>query len=197
MKRFAILTILALAALVIVTPPAMAQEKEHVNVGVFADYLRLHHADNANYWGLGGLVGFGAANHVTLEASMAYDFEKQFTTTTSTGGTTTFVQSNGLRLWHGMFGPKIYAGSKHAQVFGFLKGGFLNFHVSGAPPTSGFPAAVGTFTTGDTNGAFYPGGGVQFGAGPIALRIEAGDLMYFDNGANHNLNIRFGPVFTF
>jgi hypothetical protein len=29
------------------------------------------------------------------------------------------------------------------------------------------------------------------------LRAEAGDLMYFDRGANHNLNVTFGPTFKF
>jgi len=29
------------------------------------------------------------------------------------------------------------------------------------------------------------------------LRAEAGDMMYFDNGANHNLNVTFGPTFRF
>ncbi len=194
MKRFVILIVLALTGIL---PAAMAQENQKFEVGAFADYFRLHHANDANFWGLGGRLGVGVANHVVLEADMAYDFEKQFTTTFSTGGTTTFTQSNGLRLWHGLFGPKIYWGSKHAQIFGELKGGFLHFGVSSSTPVSGFTSAVSTFTTGDTNGAFYPGGGFELSAGPFGFRVDVGDFMYFDNGANHNLNVKFGPMIHF
>jgi hypothetical protein len=146
---------------------------------------------------VGGRVGFNIASHVQLEADMAYDFERQFTNTFNNGGTTTFTQSNGLRLLHGTFGPKIQTNVGPVRAFVFAKGGFMNFSVSGANPANGFNNTFANFGTGDTNGVFYPGGGVEFFAGPIGLRVEAGDLMYFDRGANHNLSITFGPTFRF
>jgi hypothetical protein len=185
-----------IAALVFMTAPALFAQ-DHAEVGVFADYVRLHHANDANFWGLGGRVGFNVHSHVQLEADMAYDFERNFTTTTSTGGTTTFVQSNGLRLLHGTFGPKFMTNVGPVRAFAVLKGGFLNFGVSGANAANGFTNQVGTIVGGDTNGVFYPGGGVEFFAGPIGLRIEAGDLMYFDRGANNNFSLTVGPTFRF
>jgi len=193
MKKVALLVT---AALFLMTAPALLAQ-DHAEVGVFADYVRLHHADDANFWGLGGRVGFNVHSHVQLEADMAYDFERQFTTTTSTGGTTTFTQSNGLRLLHGTFGPKIQTNVGPVRAFLLLKGGFLNFGVSGANPANGFSNQVGNFIHGDTNGVFYPGGGVEFFAGPIGIRVDAGDMMYFDRGANHNFSLTVGPTFRF
>lgn len=189
------LIVLAAALFLTAVPALLAQD--HVEVGAFADYIRLHNADNANFWGLGGRVGFNVASHVQLEADMAYDFERNFTTTSSTGGTTTFSQSNGLRLLHGSFGPKLMTNVGPVRAFVFAKGGFLNFSVSGATPASGFTGSFANFASGDTNGVFYPGGGVEFFAGPIGLRVEAGDLMYFDRGANHNFTLNVGPTFRF
>jgi hypothetical protein len=192
MKKIGFLLVFALA--VTCTPALFAQD--HAEIGVFADYVRLHHLDGANFWGLGGRVGFNIHSHVQLEGDMAYDFERQFTTTTSTGGTTTFTRS-GLRLWHGTFGPKFQTNAGPVRAFFVLKGGFLNFGVSGASVTNGFTDQFGTFIGGDTNGVFYPGGGVEFFAGPIGLRVDAGDLMYFDRGANHNFSLTVGPTFRF
>jgi hypothetical protein len=193
MKKTALL--IAAAMFLAAAPALLAQD--HVEVGAFADYVRLHNADDANFWGVGGRVGFNIASHVQLEADMAYDFERQFTNTFNNGGTTTFTQSNGLRLLHGSFGPKIQTNLGPVRAFVFAKGGFLNFGVSGAGVGNGFTTQVGHFIGGDTNGVFYPGGGAEFFAGPIGLRVEAGDLMYFDRGANHNLTITFGPTFRF
>jgi hypothetical protein len=43
----------------------------------------------------------------------------------------------------------------------------------------------------------YPGGGVEGFWGPIGLRLEAGDEIYFDNGTHNNLKVTFGPAFRF
>ncbi len=193
MKRIALLAMLALA----LTPFVAAQEGggDHFTLGVFADYTRLKTAGNANLWGLGANLGFGVARHARLEAQMAYDFERQ--TVTSNG--TSFNQT-GLRVLHGLFGPTIYGGSGHFRLFGTVKGGFVNFSVSNGSPITGFTGAVSNITTGNTNGAFYPGGGIEFVGGPIGLRVEAGDLIFFPGGglgAQNNLKVSFGPFFRF
>lgn len=184
-----IVLVLTAALFLMVAPATFAQN--HGEFGVFADYVRLHHANDANYVGLGGRFGFNVHEHVQLEAEMSYDFAKSFTTTTTNGGTVT-VNRTDLRLLHGLFGPKFQTGGQAIRGFVVLKGGFLNFSTDNA--------LAGQFTgvpRGDTNGVFYPGGGVEFFAGPFGVRFEAGDLMYFDNGANHNLRITVGPQFRF
>lgn len=45
--------------------------------------------------------------------------------------------------------------------------------------------------------AVYPGGGIEGFAGPFGIRLEAGDEVYFNNGANNNLRLELGPVFRF
>jgi hypothetical protein len=185
-----------IAVLVLSAAPAMFAQ-DHGQIGVYADYVRLKHADNANFWGLGGRVGFNVHSHVQLEAEMSYDFEQSFTNTFTNGGVVTVNRTN-LRLLHGLFGPKIQTNVGPVRAFLLLKGGILNFSGNGGAATFGNVGnQINTITGGDTNGVFYPGGGVEFFAGPIGLRIEAGDLMYFDRGANHNLRLSVGPTFRF
>ena len=45
--------------------------------------------------------------------------------------------------------------------------------------------------------AAYPGGGVEAFAGPIGLRVEVGDEIYMNNGANNNLRVTFSPSIRF
>jgi len=197
MKRFAAMAALSLALFV---PAAFAQN--HGEVGVFADYIRLHNADNANFWGVGGRASFNLNKWIALEGDMGYDFEKtvvrgSFINTSGTGtGSITTVRSP-LRLLHGTFGPKIQTGSGPVRLFAFAKGGFLNFSGTNASALSGFTGAVGHVIGGDTNGVFFPGGGAEAFLGPVGLRLDVGDFMYFDNGANHNLTVTFGPHIRF
>ena len=190
MKRIAGLAII-LAMVALVAPALFAQE-EHGEVNVFADYVRLRHAGNANYWGPGASLGFNLNNYAALEGSMAYDLEKTIVmsgTDPVTGTTTT--TDTGLRLWHGEFGPRFQTGFHSAKLYLVLKGGFLHFSTSNS-----FTSTVGNFVNGDTNGVFYPGVGIELGK-RFGIRAEVGDLMYFDRGANHNLRITVGPKFSF
>lgn len=194
MKRFALLATLAMALCV---PATFAQN--HGQVGVFADYVRLHHANDANFVGLGGRVGFNVHENVQLEAELSYDFEKAFTNSFTDGsGSVTTVRS-GLTLLHGLFGPKIQTGGGPVRLFGTVKGGFLNFRATNRTTGVGgnFGDQISSVFSGDTNGVFYPAGGVEAYIGPIGLRAEVGDLMYFDRGANHNLRVTFGPSIRF
>ncbi len=190
MKKMAALVII-LAFVVLAAPSLFAQE-ERGEVNVFADYVRFRNGGNANFWGPGANLAFNINNYAAFEAGMAYDLEKTIVNTSTnpfTGTTTT--TDTGLRLWHGEFGPKFQTGFHTAKLYLALKGGFLHFNTSNS-----FTGTVGNFTTGDTNGVFYPAVGVEFGK-RFGIRIEAGDLMYFDNGANNNLRITIGPKFSF
>jgi hypothetical protein len=45
--------------------------------------------------------------------------------------------------------------------------------------------------------AIYPGAGVEASLGPVGLRFELGDEIYFNSGAHNNLRITFGPILRF
>jgi hypothetical protein len=42
-----------------------------------------------------------------------------------------------------------------------------------------------------------PGGGVEGTLGPLGLRLDVGDEMYFNNGTHHNLTVKFRPYIRF
>ncbi|HWR16205.1 MAG TPA: hypothetical protein VN577_15360 [Terriglobales bacterium] len=187
MKKIALAMIAVLFLLA--APATFAQDRG--SVGVYADYVRLKHADNANFWGLGGRVGFNIHPNVQLEGELSYNFAQSFTNTTTNGGVVS-VNTTNLRLMHGLFGPKFQTTGDAVRVFAVMKGGFLNFSTD-----KNLGNQFSGINGGDTNGVFYPGGGVEFFAGWFGFRIEAGDLMYFDRGANHNLRLTIGPQFRF
>ncbi len=190
-RKFILLTFICFGAITL-----FAQDSEHVNVGVFADYMRLSEATPAiNFVGVGGRVGFNVHPNVQIEAEMSYDFKRNFTTTFSNGVTTQFVSTN-VRPITGLFGPKFQtSGPFRAFVTG--KVGFVNFDVTNKQPVAGFTSGIGAITTGDTKFALYPGGGVEGFWGPFGLRLEVGDEIYFDNGGRNNLKVTVGPVLRF
>jgi hypothetical protein len=199
MKRLVVLAALVLG-FACMAPVAGAQnsgadDRNHGNFGIYFDYTRLGFAD-LNMFGVGGRVGFNVHPAVAIEGEMAYDFEQSTTETITSGGITNTFRSN-LRLIHGLFGPKIQTTKGPVRIFAVLKGGLLNFGVSGPATAGSFANQIGTIRDGDTNGVFYPGGGVEFNAGPIGLRLEAGDEMYWDNGVNHNFKFMGGPQIRF
>jgi len=172
--------------------------ENHVEVGIFADYFRLSTPNpDINFVGIGGRAGFNVHPNIALEAEMAYDFKRNFTTTFSNGITTQFVSTD-LRPLTALFGPKFQAGtSGPIRVFVTGKVGFVNFNISNQSAPAGFQSSLGAITTGDTRVALYPGGGVEGFWGPFGLRLELGDEIYFDNGARNNLKVTFGPALRF
>jgi hypothetical protein len=194
MKRLAFLLLLAGC----VVPLAQAQDDEHVEVGVFADYLRLDQTSN-NFAGVGARGSFQLYKEIKLEGEMSYDFVQTFTEgfTDPSTGSVTFSRTN-LRTLHGEFGPRVNIGHHRIQPFVFVKGGFMNFRIDGAPATVGtFISSVSNLRASDVNPVLYPGGGLQAHLGPIGLRLDVGDEIYFNNGSHNNLRIAFGPVFRF
>lgn len=193
MKRIAL--VLMICAVLLVTPALFAQnDTDHLNhgeLGAFFNYTRLHNASN-NFYGVGGRIGFNVAPHIQFEAEGAYDWERNFSSSiTNIGGGTSIVSSK-LRLVHGLFGPKFDFGTGSFRPFVTAKGGLLNF--SGSNSITG---TVNGIPNGDTNGVFYPGAGVEGFIGWFGIRVEAGDEIYFDNGANHNFRFTAGPQFRF
>jgi len=197
MKRFAILCalVLSIAALAPAASAQSSDDKNHGNLGLYLDFTRLQPAD-LNMFGVGGRIGFNIRPHVVLEGEMAYDFERNKTQTITTGVITTTVRSN-LRLLHALFGLKIQT-TGPVRFFGLMKGGFVNFGVGG-PVTAGvINNQINTIVDGDTNAAIYPGGGVEFNAGWLGFRVEAGDeIMFLNGGTTNNFRATIGPQIRF
>jgi len=175
----------------------MAQSSDHVEVGAFVDYFRLNNnaAPVSNFFGLGGRAAFNLNPNVQLEAEMAYDFKRNYTNTFSNGVTTATVNSS-FRTLHGFFGPKLQTGSGAFRIFVTGKVGFDNFSINNQNAQTGFVNTVG-LTNGATYFAVYPGAGIEAFAGPIGLRAEIGDDIYFNGGAHNNVRITFGPQLRF
>jgi hypothetical protein len=197
MKRIAILSALALC-LAAFAPKASAQmsdDKNHGNFGVFFNMTRPENT-NTNFFGVGARLGFNVARHVVLEGEMAYDFERNVSSTPTggIGGTTTRTS---LRMLHGLFGPKIQT-TGPVRVFALLKGGFVNFGVGGPATAGTINNQINNIVDGNTNGVFYPGGGVEFNLGWLGVRAEAGDEIFFLSGGHtNNLRIAAGPQIRF
>jgi hypothetical protein len=191
MKRIALLIVFSCMGLV---PWAAAQD--HVAVGAFVDYFRLHQTDT-NFAGVGARLGFALAPHVMLEAEASYDFNQVFNESFNNGGTVTVERSN-LRLLHGLIGPKLSLGHANFHPFVTVKGGVLHTRFDSAPATVGsFVSDVENLRSKDLMATFYPGGGLEGRVGPIGLRLDVGDEMYFNHGTHHNLRVAFGPYIRF
>jgi hypothetical protein len=178
-------------------PALLAQDQsDHGEVGVFAEYLRMTDVTpTENFVGLGGRAAFNVHPSIQLEGEMGYDFKRSFAQTFTNGVSTELVTSHVRRL-HGFFGPKFQTGSGTFRVFVTGKVGFENFSVTNDNATTGFTNSVG-LTSGTTRFALYPGGGFEAFAGPIGVRAEIGDDIYFLNGTHNNLRISLGPQFRF
>lgn len=188
---------LFIMSLFFAAPMVLAQDhSDHVEVGAFADYFRLSDASpTRNFVGLGGRVAFALRPSVQLEAEMAYDFKRSYSNTFTNGVTTELVNTQ-FRTLHGFFGPKLQTGSGPFRLFITGKVGFDNFSINNQNATTGFVNTVG-LTNGTTSFAVYPGGGFEAFAGPIGIRAEIGDDIYFNGGAHNNLRVTFGPQLRF
>jgi hypothetical protein len=188
---------LFIVSLFFFVPMLMAQEhSDHVEVGAFVDYFRLSDSSPVrNFVGLGGRAAFNIRPSIQLEAEMAYDFKRNFTSTFTNGVSTQFVNTH-FRTLHGFFGPKFQTGSGAFRLFITGKVGFDNFSITNDNAPSGFVNTVG-LTNGTTVFAVYPAGGFEAFAGPIGIRAEVGDDVYFKNGGHNNLRVTFGPQLRF
>src|SRR6202171_2403919 len=175
----------------------MAQERsDHHEVGGLADYFRLSGTTPVrNFVGVGGRAAFNVHRDVQLEAEMAYDFKRNFTQDFSDGVTTQLVNTQ-FRTLHGFFGPKFQTGSGAFRFFVTGKVGFDNFTVNNQNAPAGFKSTVG-LDNGKTDFALYPAAGIEAFAGPIGIRLEAGDDIYFDHGSHNNLRVNLGTQIRF
>src|SRR5215510_2605635 len=141
MKKIVFIMVIALGAYMV--PCASAQN--HGEAGIFADYLRPSPMDT-NSFGLGARLSVNVHPNVQLEGEMSYDFARDFTEhftvgpsgVPTVGATTT---RTGVRILHGLFGPKFQTGGQAIRAFFTVKGGFVNFRFDDRPAT------FGTFTS--------------------------------------------------
>src|SRR5579884_4297972 len=208
MRRLLFFSVMTLGLVLAFLPAARAQESEnHVEIGIFGDYFRLGGMQGPSLAGTGatafGGVGARLAINVSrrwqIEPEMNYDFAESFAEGfTGPSGTVAGFSTSSLRILHGMIGPKFQTGGGAFRAFLTAKGGADNFMFSSAPVTfSTFTSSVAGLRTNSVVGVFYPGGGIEAYLGPIGIRIDVGDEIYFQSGAHNNLRVTFGPQIRF
>lgn len=195
MKRFLGLVAVGL----FFVPGLFAQDiNDHVNAGVFGNYVRLSDGD-LNLAGVGARLSFNVLPVVQFEAESSYQFDQAFTygfTNSATGSAS--IGRTDVRMLDGLFGPKLMTNRGPVRLFLTAKGGFTNFNISNSAVTFNTVGnAFASLRGSNVYGVFYPGGGAEAFWGPIGLRIDIGDEIYFDNGGHNNLRISFGPTIRF
>jgi hypothetical protein len=178
----------------------------HGEVSAYGDLFRIAPpgVSATNFVGLGGRAGFNAGEHVAIEGELNYDFERNYTsvvTNNSSGVITSSTYTAKVRPITGLFGPKFQFGTSGPfRAFVDAKLGFLDFSTSCNAPAgspSCFSTSLSSFGGSSTHFDFFPGGGIEGFWGPFGLRVDAGDEIYWNNGANNNLRVAFGPTFRF
>jgi hypothetical protein len=156
-------------------------------VGIFAEALRAQ----VNFLGLGGRLSFNASPRVQLEGELSSGYKHIYTPLPGVGGKVT-TASTALTTATILFGPKLQSALGPVCIFVTLKGGIIGFEVNSRGPTTGIVPPYGPSGNAFKR-AVYPGIGLERNFGRIGLRLDVGDLIYFDGGANNSLRITFGP----
>jgi hypothetical protein len=177
--------------------PAHAQKR--VEAGLFLDYLGVSQTQTNNF-GVGGRLGVRVHHNVMVEGELAYDYGVNFQEAYNNiaNGNVTAIAQTSIGVTQGLFGPKLQPAHGHLRPFVTLKGGFIDFRLS--PSLIPYSSVVNTvlgIRTSNLNAALYPAGGAEATLGPLGLRLELGDLIYFNDGEHNNLRITFGPILRF
>lgn len=191
--------LLAILTLLLCGSLYQARAQKRVEGGVFLDYLGVSQTKTDNF-GLGGRIGFRVRRNVSAEAEFAYDYGVNFQEVYNdvASGNVTAIEKTSIGVTQGLFGPRIQPARGHLRPFVTLKGGFIDFRLSPSLlPYSGVTSAVLNIRDSNANAALYPGGGATATLGPLGVRLEFGDLIYFNQGAHNNLRITFGPILRF
>jgi hypothetical protein len=192
------LALMAMALLSCVESSSLFAQKR-AEVGVFLDYLNISQT-NTNNFGVGGRFGYRIHRKLMMEGELAYgygiNFEEAYRDVTN--GNITAIERTSVGVTHGLFGPTLQPGKGAFRPFATLKGGFTDFRLSPSLlPLGNVVSTILGIRTSSLNPAIYPGGGVEASLGPVGLRLELGDEIYFNNGAHNNLRITFGPTLRF
>ena len=180
------------------TSPLLLAQKR-VEVGLFVDSLSISQTSTNNF-GLGGRFGYRVHHDVMLEGELAYDYGINFDEAyrNIVNGNIAAIERTSVGVTQGLMGPKLQPAGGGFRPFVTLKGGFVDFRLSpGLLPYSNVVSTIFGLRTSNLNAALYPGGGVEASLGPVGLRLELGDEIYFNRGAHNNLRITFGPILRF
>ena len=184
-------------ATVLVSSFASAQSR--MEAGIFLDALSISQTGTSNF-GLGARFGYRFHHAVLLEAELAYDYGLNFheAFVNLANGNIVAIESTSIGVTHGLIGPRLQPARRHFRPFATMKAGFIDFRLSGSLlPYSSVVSSVLGLRTSNLNAALYPAGGIEAILGPLGLRLEAGDEMYFNRDTHNNLRITFGPTLRF
>lgn len=190
---------LTLLAVLLFLSFAQVRAQSRMEAGLLLDYLDVSQTQTPNF-GLGGRFGYRLHPHVMLEGELAYDYGVNFNElyVDVTNGKTAAIARTSIGVTEGLFGPMLEPAHRHFRPFVTLKGGFVDFRLSPSlVPYSNLVSSVLGIRTSNLNAALYPGAGAEASLGPVGLRLEFGDLIYFNNGGHNNLRITFGPIVRF
>lgn len=185
------------AFLLLVSPSLFAQKR--LEAGAFLDYLSISQTATSNF-GIGGRFGYRVHRHIMIEGEIAYDYGINFDETfrNIVNGNIAAVEHTSIGVTHGLIGPMVEPAHGGLRPFLTFKGGFMDFRLSPSLlPQSTLVSTILGLRTSTLSAAIYPAGGVEATIGPVGLRLEAGDEIYFNNGAHNNLRLTFGPILRF
>lgn len=195
MKR----VLLFIGAALLLIPGVRAQDfSDHVNAGIFGNYVRLSDG-NLNLAGLGARLSLNVLPMVQFELESSYQFDQAFSSgfSNSPSGSVSIGRTD-VRMLDGLLGPKVMTNKGPVRLFLTAKGGFTNFNISNSPATfNSVGNAFSNLRGSNVYGVLYPGGGAEAFWGPIGVRVDIGDEIYFNNGGHNNLRLSFGPTIRF
>ena len=191
--------VVAIVVLTFCVNSSVAGAQRRVEAGLLLDYLSVSQTKTNNF-GVGGRLGFRVHRSVMAEGELAYDYGVNFDEVYNdvANGNLKAIERTSIGVTEGLFGPKLQRADGHFRPFVTLKAGFVDFRLSPSLiPYSGVTSAVLGIRDSNVNGVLYPGGGVAATLGPVGLRLEFGDLIYFNQGPHNNLRVTFGPIVRF
>jgi hypothetical protein len=189
---------LALLICVLVGTSSLFAQKR-LEAGVFLDYVDVSQTSTNNL-GLGARFGYRVHHDVMLEGELAYDYGINFGEAyrNIVNGDIAAIENTSVGVTHGLFGPKLQPAGGGFRPFITLKGGFMDFRLSpGLLPLSNAVSTLLGLRTSNWNATIYPAAGVEATVGPVGMRFEVGDEVYFNHGAHNNLRLTFGPFVRF
>lgn len=190
---------LAVLALLLCVSLPRAAAQSRMEAGVFLDYLNVSQTNTPNF-GLGGRFGYRVHYGIMLEGEIAYDYGVNVNElyTNISNGNVAAIGRTSIGVTDGLLGPALVLAHGHFRPFATLKGGFIDFRLSPSLlPYGTVVSSILGIRTSSLNAALYPGGGAEVSLGPLGLRLELGDLVYFNSGGHNNLRITFGPLVRF
>ena len=185
-------------ALFVCTSSSSLFAQKRIEAGIFIEYLDVSQTSTNNF-GVGGRLGYRLHRSVMFEGELAYDYGINYDEAfrNIANGNIAAIGRTSIGVTHGLFGPMLRA-SGGIGPFITLKGGFVDFRLSPSllPYSNVFSTLTGIRTS-TLNAAIYAGGGLEPKLGPLGLRFELGDEIYFNTGAHNKLRITFGPTIAF